>query len=282
MALTNQMSKASYIRGNKVTIVKNPENCGSKKFKFGVDSEADRWSWPKVGGKGKIAKRLGGGWYLVRMDTGHLVKMRPAAFRASDKVTKVMDEWNEVSDHPPPSLDLLIRTAETEQLRTTVEVLENKVQALETELLQTKSDQQLRDARFDEMTVRLAASESEGTELRENCQELATQLEHAKNSLERAVQAANAAGDRSFELEHENQQIKAKNTEIEEALYRHARARIQLLEQVQQLKAKIHCQGEAVDFEGSSSCDCIEEEQHEDCLGCDSGVDCAQAHTCSD
>ena len=305
MALTNQMSKASYTRGNKVTIVKNPENCGSKKFKFGIDSESDRGAYPKVGASGKIAKRIYGGWYLVRMDSGHLVKMRPAAFRDSDRVNQVMEDWNEVSDHPPPGLDLLIRTAQTEHLGDTNQVLEDKVKRLEAELAHANGlislhaaaessarmfkqdlDRMMKEYTLqkelnDEMTAvnaqlrqELKVSETQRDYNHKAWESVVNQTKQLQDSLTRAASIANAANARYQELFNDTQEMRAKNIAQEQELARLRGTLMGIMQRTQPQACEV--------LEGTCDCDDCYEDEGEDCLGCESGVDCPQAHTCTE
>ena len=259
MALTNQMSKASYTRGNKVTIVKNPENCGSKKFKFGVYAEHERGAYPKVGASGKIAKRIYGGWYLVRMDNGYLVKMRPAAFRDSKRVNQVMDDWNDVSDHPAPGLDLLIRTSQTEHLSHANQVLEEKVKALEAQLAENNiitAERAVAAARVADTAMVLG---KENTRL--------------QDALARAVAIANVANARYHELFNDTQEMRSKNIAQEQELARLRGTLMGIMHRIQ----PDSCEA----LEGSCDCDDFYDDEGEDCLGCESGVDCPQDHTCA-
>jgi hypothetical protein len=294
MALTNQMSKASYTRGNKVTIVKNPENCGSKKFKFGIDDESQRGAYPKVGASGKIAKRIYGGWYLVHMDSGHLVKMRPAAFRDSHRVNQVMEDWNEVSDHPPQGLDLLIRTAQTEHLGETNQVLEDKVKRLEAELAEKDTLLKLQEAvgecneilkgdldhaekRYEQLKAWVDERESYVAELEERISgALKVEKENTQlaESLRRAAAIANAANARYHELFNDTQEMRSKNVAQEQELARLRGALMGIMQRMQPQACEV--------LECGCDCDDCCEDEGEDCLGCESGVDCPQAHTCGE
>jgi hypothetical protein len=274
MALTNQMSKASYTRGNKVTIVKNPENCGSKKFKFGIDAESDRGAYPKVGASGKIAKRIYGGWYLVRMDSGHLVKMRPAAFRDSHRVNQVMEDWNEVSDHPPPGLDLLIRTAQTEHLSGTNQVLEDKVKKLEADLDVAEKKYEELKSWVDQRESYVADLQCE-LDLRKSSQEsVIKENTRVQDALQRAVSIANAANARYHELFNDTQEMRSKNIAHEQELARLRGALMGVMQRMQPQACEV--------LEGGCDCDACYEDEGEDCLGCESGVDCPQSHTCTE
>ena len=110
--MPKQTSNSMFKRGNHVTFVGNVPN----KFKFGVDPQGDLAQYPRSGDQGKVGRKIGAGWYLVKLDrngTFHKVRAGPYIKMTSN----VEAAQQELGNNSAPGLDLLIRTNQVEALQ---------------------------------------------------------------------------------------------------------------------------------------------------------------------
>jgi chromosome segregation ATPase len=195
-------------------------------------------------------------------------------------------------------LDLLIRTAQTEHLGETNQVLEDKVKRLDAELAEKdtllklqeavgecneilKADLDHAEKKYDELKAWVDQRESYVAELE---REVAVRRTHGDSvekentqlaeSLRRAAEIANAANARYHELFNYTQDMRSKNIAQEQELARLRGALMGIMQPMQPQACEVS--------EGGCDCDDCYEDGGEDCLGCESGVDCPQAHTCGE
>ena len=100
------------------------------------------------------------------------------------------------------------------------------------------------------------------------------QTKQLQESLGRAVSIANAANARYHELFNDTQEMRAKNIAQEQELARLRGALMGIMQRTQPQACEV--------LEGTCDCDDCYEDEGEDCPGCESGVDCPQAHTCTE
>jgi HAMP domain-containing protein len=110
--MPKQTSNSMFKRGNHVTFVGNVPN----KFKFGVDPQSDLAEYPRSGDQGKVGRKIGAGWYLVKLDrNGSLHKVRAGPYMKM--TSNVEAAQKELGNNSAPGLDLLIRTNQVEALQ---------------------------------------------------------------------------------------------------------------------------------------------------------------------
>ena len=110
--MPKQTSNSMFKRGNHVTFVGNVPN----KFKFGVDPQGDLAQYPRSGDQGKVGRKIGAGWYLVKLDrNGSLHKVRAGPYMKM--TSNVEAAQKELGNNSAPGLDLLIRTNQVEALQ---------------------------------------------------------------------------------------------------------------------------------------------------------------------
>ena len=147
--MPKQTNNSMFKRGNHVTFVGNVPN----KFKFGVDPQGDLAQYPRSGDQGKVGRKIGSGWYLVKLDrNGAYHKVRAGPYMKM--TSKVEAAEKELGNNSAPGLDLLIRTNQVEALQQENQRLAAAAASAHAELNKVRNEMDTRlDDLFDKYAV---------------------------------------------------------------------------------------------------------------------------------